>query len=96
MKYLTLLCLLLAVHTTRATDIIPLDTPVSFPSAEKLSEHTVRMPFELKGNLITVIASVNGATGPFIIDTGSSRWYLINVFMGMAQGQKEPSRSIKN
>ncbi len=71
MKKLYVLLLLMTAFTALAKEVIPIETPVSFPGAARLSEYTIRMPFNLVGNLITVEASVNGKSGPFIIDTGS-------------------------
>ncbi|MBF4983052.1 hypothetical protein FNJ87_01425 [Nonlabens mediterrranea] len=68
-----LLLLMISCYAVAKDKPVPiwLETPVSFPKATKLSEHTVRIPFQLVGNLITVEASVNGQSGPFIIDTGA-------------------------
>lgn len=73
MKRILLLSLLISCIAFATDKPVPimLETPLSFPNATKLSEHTVRIPFKLIGNLITVEASVNGESGPFIIDTGA-------------------------
>ena len=48
-----------------------MDDRIVFPSAEKVNEHTTRIPFKIVDQLIIVKATVLDKTGNFIIDTGS-------------------------
>ncbi|MCB9287919.1 MAG: hypothetical protein H6560_11430 [Lewinellaceae bacterium] len=49
---------------------------IEFPRRTSLSRHTIRVPFELAGRLIVVEAAVEGISGNFILDTGSSHLIL--------------------
>ena len=52
---------------------------LSFPDAEKLTENTVRIPFQTVDHLIVIKALANGREGNFIIDTGSETLVLNEV-----------------
>jgi hypothetical protein len=52
------------------------------------------MPFKLVGRLIAVDASVNGETGPFIIDTGSYAMVLNSRVYGKGQGGSKSTHSV--
>lgn len=70
-----LILLFLAMFTlvqSWAHETVALYTPLSFPEATRVTKHTVRIPFKMAGTLITLQASVNGDTGAFVFDTGSS------------------------
>ncbi|MCB0563299.1 MAG: hypothetical protein KDD01_02865 [Phaeodactylibacter sp.] len=49
---------------------------LKFPQGTELGPHTIRIPFELAGRLIVVEATVEGISGNFILDTGSSKLIL--------------------
>ncbi|MCB0588964.1 MAG: hypothetical protein KDD06_26985, partial [Phaeodactylibacter sp.] len=49
---------------------------IEFPRRTSLGRHTIRVPFELAGRLIVVEAAVEGISGNFILDTGSSHLIL--------------------
>ncbi len=44
---------------------------ITFHRAEVLSEHAVRLPFELAGHLLAFEATIDGVTGKLVLDTGS-------------------------
>lgn len=44
---------------------------ILFPKAEKINEHTVRIPIKLIDHLLVIEAELLGKSGNFIIDTGS-------------------------
>lgn len=94
MKNLYFLVAFLITLIAGANDVIPVETPVSFPGATRLSEHTIRMPFTLVGNLITVEAGVNGKSGPFIIDTGSYAMVLNKRIYGNETAGKKTAYSV--
>ncbi len=54
-------------------------TPITYPKAEILSEHTTRIPFKLIDNLIVIEAELLDQKGNFIIDTGSESLILNKV-----------------
>ena len=52
---------------------------LTFPQADTLSNHTLRLPFKQAGRLIVVKASAADKTGNFVLDTGSEKLVLNSV-----------------
>ena len=55
------------------------DIGILFPKAERINEHTVRIPIKLIDHLLVIEAELLGKSGNFIIDTGSKSLILNKV-----------------
>lgn len=78
-KYILLTLFLLPLKRVTAFET-PLELgKLNFPTAEKVTENTIRIPFQLVDHLIVIKAGANGRTGNFIIDTGAETLVLNSV-----------------
>ncbi len=75
---------LLHMATTSGTSS-SLAYEISFPKAEVLSAHTVRVPFRMAGNLVLLESQIGNVKGNVLLDTGSKRLLLnSNHFQGQS------------
>ncbi len=67
--------------------------PILFSKAERVNEHTVRIPFKLVDHLIIVEAEVLNQKGNFIIDTGSETLILNKIHFPSTYNKKKSTET---